>query len=59
MEPTDHTSGNSPQKSGPPTFFIILAIIVVLMVAFMVLRPNPSGKAPSNPTSSPAPTSSQ
>ncbi|MCU1223082.1 MAG: hypothetical protein JWQ42_1175 [Edaphobacter sp.] len=53
MQPIKSTQRKYKTGSSSLMFFIILAVIVVALVAFLVLRPNPSGEAP-NPTASPA-----
>lgn len=61
MEPTDSTSAQAPHKSGSRLFLVLVGIIIVLIAAFLVLRPNPSGTSPKNgsTTASPAPAPSQ
>jgi LPXTG-motif cell wall-anchored protein len=46
MQPIKSTERKYKTGSSSLLFFIILGVIVVTLVLFLVLRPNPSGVAP-------------
>lgn len=58
MEPDVNAPENS-RRCGSGTFLIVMAVIIVLIAAFLILRPNPTGTPPRNGSTTPAPTSSQ
>ncbi|MDQ2832927.1 MAG: hypothetical protein M3Y50_04125 [Acidobacteriota bacterium] len=59
MKPAVANNPENSRRGGSGIFFVIMAVIIVLIVAFLVLRPNPTGTSPRNGSTAPAPASSQ
>ncbi len=53
MGSTRDSSENTDHRSGSRTFIIIAVVIIVSILAFLILRPNPSGSTPTNNPAAP------
>ncbi|WP_158794618.1 hypothetical protein [Granulicella sp. L60] len=46
MEPLNDSTQNTPHRSGSRTFWCVTVVIILLIAAFLILRPNPTTTGP-------------